>query len=202
MNAGVILAGDVGSRSGLNTPKQFYKVAGKTVLEHTVDVFERHNGIDEIAVVVNSSLVREVESIILRNKWTKLKKVLIGGKERYYNQEQAVMEIMKYVDGRNRNAMVRSRYQSCAYMSLKLGIYGKNEYRNKFHLLQSVDILSNDCLNKHTNLVVWCSFHFSYRLSVFGAKAINKYHVLKNKLIEIWNLLRAVISLKRFNYSR
>lgn len=123
-------------------------------------------------------------------------------KERYYNQEQAVMEIMKYVDGRNRNAMVRSRYQSCAYMSLKLGIYGKNEYRNKFHLLQSVDILSNDCLNKHTNLVVWCSFHFSYRLAVFGAKAINKYQVLKNKLIEIWNLLRAVISLKRFNYSR
>lgn len=89
-NVGVILAGGVGSRSGLSTSKQFYKVAGKTVLEHTVDVFERHRGIDEIAVVVNSSLVREVESIILRNKWTKLKKVLIGGKERYDSSLAAI----------------------------------------------------------------------------------------------------------------
>lgn len=90
MNIGVILAGGVGSRSGLSTPKQFYKVAGKTVLEHTIDVFERHIGIDEIAVVVNSSLVREIESIILRNKWTKLKKVLIGGKERYDSSLAAI----------------------------------------------------------------------------------------------------------------
>ena len=90
MNVGVILAGGVGSRSGLSTPKQFYKVAGKTVMEHTIDVFERHNGIDEIAVVVNSSLVREVESIILRNRWTKLKKVLIGGKERYDSSLAAI----------------------------------------------------------------------------------------------------------------
>lgn len=90
MNVGVILAGGVGSRSGLSTPKQFYKVAGKTVLEHTIDVFERHRGIDEIAVVVNSSLVREVESIILRNRWTKLKKVLIGGKERYDSSLAAI----------------------------------------------------------------------------------------------------------------
>lgn len=89
-NVGVIWAGGVGSRSGLSTPKQFYKVAGKTVLEHTVDVFERHRGIDEIAVVVNSSLVREVESIILRNRWTKLKKVLIGGKERYDSSLAAI----------------------------------------------------------------------------------------------------------------
>ncbi len=90
MNVGVILAGGVGSRSGLSTPKQFYKVAGKTVMEHTIDVFERHRGIDEIAVVVNSSLVREVESIILRNRWTKLKKVLIGGKERYDSSLAAI----------------------------------------------------------------------------------------------------------------
>lgn len=89
-NIGVILAGGIGARSGLSTPKQFYKVAGKTVLEHTVDVFERHRGIDEIAVVVNSSLVREVESIILRNRWTKLKKVLIGGKERYDSSLAAI----------------------------------------------------------------------------------------------------------------
>ena len=75
MNVGVILAGGVGSRSGLSTPKQLYKVAGKTVLEHTVDVFERHSGIDEIAIVINATLQRDVEGLILKNKWKKVKKL-------------------------------------------------------------------------------------------------------------------------------
>ena len=36
-NIAVILAGGVGSRLGLSTPKQFFKVAGKMVVEHTVE---------------------------------------------------------------------------------------------------------------------------------------------------------------------
>ena len=39
-NIAVILAGGVGSRLGLSTPKQFFKVAGKMVVEHTIDAFE------------------------------------------------------------------------------------------------------------------------------------------------------------------
>ena len=54
-NIAVILAGGVGSRSGLGTPKQFFKVAGKTVIEHTVSVFDNHRKIDEIAIVTNPS---------------------------------------------------------------------------------------------------------------------------------------------------
>ena len=50
-NIAVILAGGVGSRLGMSTPKQFFKVAGKMVVEHTVDVFERNQHIDEIAIV-------------------------------------------------------------------------------------------------------------------------------------------------------
>lgn len=51
MNIAVILAGGVGSRLGLGRPKQFMKVAGKTVLEHTVEVFQRHSQIDEIVLL-------------------------------------------------------------------------------------------------------------------------------------------------------
>jgi len=40
MNIAVILAGGIGSRLGLDKPKQFMKIAGKTILEHTVDVFQ------------------------------------------------------------------------------------------------------------------------------------------------------------------
>ena len=41
-NIAIILAGGVGSRLGMSTPKQFFKVAGKMVVEHTIDVFERN----------------------------------------------------------------------------------------------------------------------------------------------------------------
>ena len=83
MNIAVILAGGVGSRLGLNKPKQFLKVAGKTVLEHTVSVFQKHPKIDEIAIVMHHSYLAEAEAMVIKNKWTKVKKVLNGGSERY-----------------------------------------------------------------------------------------------------------------------
>ena len=39
-NVAVILAGGVGIRVGLGIPKQMIKIAGRTVLEHTLSVFQ------------------------------------------------------------------------------------------------------------------------------------------------------------------
>lgn len=89
-NIAVILAGGVGQRLGLSTPKQFYKVAGKMVVEHTIDVFERNKRIDEIAIVSNPALVADFENIVLRNKWRKVKKILKGGRERYDSSLSAI----------------------------------------------------------------------------------------------------------------
>lgn len=89
-NIAVILAGGVGERLGMSTPKQFFKVAGKMVVEHTVDVFERNPRIDEIAIVSNPMLISDFENIVLRNKWRKVKKILKGGKERYDSSLSAI----------------------------------------------------------------------------------------------------------------
>lgn len=89
-NIAVILAGGVGSRLGLSTPKQFFKVAGKMVIEHTLDTFERNPHIDEIAVVCNPVYVGDMENIVLRNDWKKVKKILKGGKERYDSSLSAI----------------------------------------------------------------------------------------------------------------
>ena len=51
-NIAVILAGGVGSRFGYDKPKQFIKVAGKLIIEHTLDIFQKHKKIDEIFIVV------------------------------------------------------------------------------------------------------------------------------------------------------
>lgn len=90
MNIAVILAGGVGSRLGDSIPKQFFKVAGKTVIEHTVAAFERNEHIDEIAIVIHRSFVQTVEEMVLANEWKKVRKVLLGGAARHESSLAAI----------------------------------------------------------------------------------------------------------------
>ena len=92
---GILLAGGVGSRFGTEVPKQFAKVAGKKVIEHTLDVFERHPSIDYIIIVVNPYYVEEVKNIVIRNKYSKVIKILGGGKTR---QESSYIGISSIED--------------------------------------------------------------------------------------------------------
>ena len=89
-NIAVILAGGVGHRTGLSTPKQFFKLAGKTVMEHTVSAFEINRHIDEIAIVVNVNSLPVVEQMVLAGGFTKVKKLLQGGAERYCSSLSAI----------------------------------------------------------------------------------------------------------------
>jgi len=89
-NVAVVLAGGTGTRLGESFPKQFIKIAGKKVIEHTLDVFQKHPLIDEIAVVSHADYIRDVEQISVKNHYTKLKKILAGGKERYDSSLAAI----------------------------------------------------------------------------------------------------------------
>lgn len=89
-NIAIILAGGAGQRLGAVLPKQFLKVAGKTVIEHTLQTFEQNSRIDEIAVVIHPGYVHEMENISARNSFTKLRKILAGGKERYESSLAAI----------------------------------------------------------------------------------------------------------------
>jgi 2-C-methyl-D-erythritol 4-phosphate cytidylyltransferase len=82
-NIGIILAGGVGSRFGTSLPKQFMKVAGKMVIEHTIAEFQNSTYIDEIAIIVHENYRYIVEQMLVKNSWNKVKKILNGGKERY-----------------------------------------------------------------------------------------------------------------------
>jgi len=93
MNIAVILAGGTGSRLGGTRPKQFLKVAGKTVLEHTVEVFQKNSLIDEIAIVCHPDYIELVKGFMRKNHWTKVRKILNGGQERY---ESSLIAIRAY----------------------------------------------------------------------------------------------------------
>ncbi len=100
MNVAVILAGGTGCRFGGELPKQFLKIAEKTVLEHSVEIFEYDTLIDEIAIVIPHTYIKKVEEMILNNGWRKVKKILKGGNERY---ESSLTAIHTYKDNLNCN---------------------------------------------------------------------------------------------------
>jgi len=78
----IILAGGSGNRFGGVLPKQFIKIAGKTVIEHTIECFERHNLVDSILIVINPEFYDFMNEILLKNNFNKVKKILKGGKTR------------------------------------------------------------------------------------------------------------------------
>lgn len=89
-NIVIILAGGSGARLGAMVPKQFQKVAGKKIIEHTIDVFENNEQIDEIAIVSREDYIPEVEQMVVNNHYVKVKKILQGGKERYHSSLSAI----------------------------------------------------------------------------------------------------------------
>jgi len=86
----VILAAGSGSRTGLSTPKQFLLLGGKTVLEHSVQTFYNHPGIDQVVIVTATEFIERVQDIVKANHWTKVSAVLPGGKERFDSSLAAV----------------------------------------------------------------------------------------------------------------
>lgn len=78
---GVILAGGVGTRLGLQIPKQMVKIAGKTILEHTVAVLNDSEDIDELIVMIAPGWSEQVATL-LDSRFDKLTRILEGGQTR------------------------------------------------------------------------------------------------------------------------
>lgn len=78
----IILASGSGQRFGGKLPKQYVKIAGKTVLEHTIDRIERCRSIASVIIVVNQDYYEYVNELILKNQFFKVKKIVCGGDTR------------------------------------------------------------------------------------------------------------------------
>lgn len=82
-NIAVILASGSGSRFGAKLPKQFVRLAGKPVIQYTIEAFESAQRIDEIIIVTKEDFVDYVYEIVNTESFKKVSKVIVGGKERY-----------------------------------------------------------------------------------------------------------------------
>ncbi len=72
MNTAIILAGGVGSRMGVDRPKQFLMVREKPIISYCFDIFQKHSEIDKIVVVVSEEWQGFVEEYAQKFGVTKL----------------------------------------------------------------------------------------------------------------------------------
>jgi ribitol-5-phosphate 2-dehydrogenase (NADP+) / D-ribitol-5-phosphate cytidylyltransferase len=77
----VLLAGGVGTRVGLDIPKQLIKIAGKTILEHTMAAFQAHPMVDEIVVMMAAGHLDAVRAMVRTGGYDKVTRVLEGSPE-------------------------------------------------------------------------------------------------------------------------
>ncbi|WFS02716.1 bifunctional cytidylyltransferase/SDR family oxidoreductase [Rhizobium tumorigenes] len=89
-NIAVILAGGIGERAGFSRPKQLVKLAGRPVIAHTLERFQNHDAIDEIAIVTNEQCEAEIADLVSAGRVTKVKRLLLGGKERHESSLAAI----------------------------------------------------------------------------------------------------------------
>ncbi len=77
----VVLAGGTGTRVGLGLPKQLIKVAGKSIIEHTLDALQASDAIDEIHIVMSNAWIDTLRDL-LGSRYSKLHGILPGGSTR------------------------------------------------------------------------------------------------------------------------
>lgn len=85
MNTAIILAGGVGSRMGVDCPKQFLMVQGKPVISYCFAIFQEHSEIDNIVVVVNEKWQGFVEKYAEKYGVTKICGYAPAGKTRQHS---------------------------------------------------------------------------------------------------------------------
>lgn len=95
MNTAIVLAGGSGKRMNSEIPKQYMMLDGKPVIYYSLNAFEQNEHIDEIILVTAKEYIEYVRNEIAGTHFTKLKKIVEGGKERF----DSVWAGLQYVSG-------------------------------------------------------------------------------------------------------
>lgn len=90
-NIAIVLAAGRGTRMGTDRPKQFLDMQNKPVLYYSLKQFQESDIIDEIILVVSSEYQQYCkEEILVPYNFTKVKKMIEGGTERYHSVYQGL----------------------------------------------------------------------------------------------------------------
>jgi 2-C-methyl-D-erythritol 4-phosphate cytidylyltransferase len=96
MNIALLIAGGSGNRMHQNIPKQFLTVNERPVIVYTLEAFQNHPEIDEIAVVCIEGWETVLWAYANQFNITKLKYVVSGGKNGQDSIRNGVYELEKH----------------------------------------------------------------------------------------------------------
>ncbi|MEV7395878.1 bifunctional cytidylyltransferase/SDR family oxidoreductase [Aeromicrobium sp. NPDC092404] len=89
-NVAVVLAGGTGTRVGLSIPKQLIKIAGKTIIEHTIAAFQASSLVDEIVILMTPGHLDPVRAIVQNGGYDKVTQIVEGGETRNESTSRAL----------------------------------------------------------------------------------------------------------------
>ena len=95
---GLIIAGGSGARMGQNIPKQFLTVNDRPIIVYTLEAFQNHAEIDEIAVVCIEGWEQALWAYAKQFNIDKLKYVVPGGENGQGSIRNGVYELEKHFD--------------------------------------------------------------------------------------------------------
>ncbi|MGP4072844.1 2-C-methyl-D-erythritol 4-phosphate cytidylyltransferase [Piscibacillus sp. B03] len=90
----IVLAAGQGRRMNAGKNKQLLEIDGKTVIERTLDVFEKDEWCDSIYVVVHQN-EQDLMKELIAQRYSKVVKIVIGGKERQDSVRLGVINLEK-----------------------------------------------------------------------------------------------------------
>lgn len=96
MNIGLIIGGGSGKRMGQDIPKQFLTVNEKPVIIYTLEAFQKHPQIDQIAVVCLEGWEQVLWAYARQFNITKLAYVVPGGENGQDSIRNGIMELEKH----------------------------------------------------------------------------------------------------------
>ena len=100
--AAIILAAGSGKRMQAGQNKMFLQLQGKTVLEHTVTVFQQCDAVDGIVVVAKQEELSQVQQILPSAQYDKIIAYTAGGKER----QDSVLCGLHMLDGQYKQVLI------------------------------------------------------------------------------------------------
>lgn len=89
MNIAIILAGGSGTRFKSKIPKQYFKIGNKSIINYTIDVFEKSSLIDKIIIVVDKKYINDI------SKKNPKHIVVCGGKSRFESSYNGILACPK-----------------------------------------------------------------------------------------------------------
>ena len=89
MNIAIILAGGSGTRFKSKIPKQYFKIGNQSIINYTIDSFEKSSLIDRIIIVVDEKYINQI------GKENPEHIVVSGGKSRFESSYNGILACPK-----------------------------------------------------------------------------------------------------------